>query len=293
MCNTCGPRRRRGGSSLARRELRGRDPPRGEALQTHSLQRGAAERAHHAQVRIPGPAQVTVGPGGGAGHLCAHRRRLHGHVHRWGLGCSAPAPAAWPTALRACAGGGSLCWAPAAMLRSRPVWSQSHPCVIPASPMCGPSLTHAHAGQAARPRGAMLPCADPLGPCCGAARPLAHRMRAVCLRGDELLPKHVPWLWTARHGSPRSKAAASPAAAADDGGQRCTCLHFTDLLWCTGCPFVPLSCGFTLSFAPAAPPSSAAASALAALQAKRDSIQKRTESLIRLKNEFQDLSRVL
>ena len=40
-------------------------------------------------------------------------------------------------------------------------------------------------------------------------------------------------------------------------------------------------------------PCFAAAAALAALQAKRDNMQKRTESLIRLKNEFQELSRVL
>lgn len=44
---------------------------------------------------------------------------------------------------------------------------------------------------------------------------------------------------------------------------------------------------------PALAPLAAAASALAALQAKRDSLQKRTESLIRLKNEFQELSKVL
>ena len=37
----------------------------------------------------------------------------------------------------------------------------------------------------------------------------------------------------------------------------------------------------------------AAASALAALQSKRDSLQKRTETLMRLKNEFQELSKVL
>jgi hypothetical protein len=37
----------------------------------------------------------------------------------------------------------------------------------------------------------------------------------------------------------------------------------------------------------------AAASALQALQARRDTLQKRTDSLIRLKNEFQELSRVL